>query len=167
MWHDHFLHLATYGQWANARLFDAASHLPEADYRADRGAFFRSIHGTLNHLLMADLLWIGRIAPPAFVTTGYDMIVEDDRDALRRRREAVDRRIIDTIEDLPEAAFIEPLSWISMEREPKSARLDKVLTHLFNHQTHHRGQVHNMLSQTGHSPPTIDFFWVMFDPPTS
>jgi uncharacterized damage-inducible protein DinB len=160
-----FLHLATYGQWANTRLFDAVSHLSEEDYRADRGAFFHSIHGTLNHLLMADLSWIGRIAPPAFVTAGYDMVVENDRDALRSRREAVDRRIIHTIEDLPEAAFIEPLSWISMEGEPKSARLDRVLTPLFNHQTHHRGQAHNMLSQAGQDPPSLDFFWVMFDAP--
>jgi uncharacterized damage-inducible protein DinB len=165
MWRVHFLHLAAYGQWANMRLLDAVSQLSEEAYRADRGAFFRSIHGTLNHLLMADLLWIGRIAPPAFVTTGYDMIVEDDRDALRHRREAVDTRIIGTIGDLSEAAFIEPLSWITMEGEPKSARLDKVLTHLFNHQTHHRGQVHNMLSQAGQTPPPLDFFWVMTDPP--
>ena len=100
MWHDHFLHLATYNQWANTRLFDAVSQLSDEAYRADRGAFFGSIHGTLNHLLMADLLWIGRIAPPAFVTTGYDMIVEDERRSLRQRREAVDKRIIDTIKDL-------------------------------------------------------------------
>jgi uncharacterized damage-inducible protein DinB len=167
MWRDHFLHLAAYNQWANTRLFDAVSNLADEAYRADRGAFFHSIHGTLNHLLMADLLWIGRIAPPAFVTTGYDMIVEEERGALRQRREAVDTRIIDTIKDLPEAAFHKPLSWISMEGEAKSAQLDKVLTHLFNHQTHHRGQVHNMLSQAGQDPPSLDFYWVLFEPPTS
>jgi uncharacterized damage-inducible protein DinB len=166
MWRDHFLHLASYGQWANGRLFDAVAKLSDEAYRADRGAFFRSIHGTLNHLLMADLLWIGRIAPPAFVTTGYDMIVEDERDALRGRREAVDKRIFDSIGDLSEADFAKPLSWITMEGEPRSVRLDKVLTHVFNHQTHHRGQVHNMLSQAGQAPPPLDFFWVMSDPPT-
>jgi uncharacterized damage-inducible protein DinB len=165
MWRDHFSHLALYNRWANRRLFDAVSHLSDAAYRADRGAFFCSIHGTLNHLLMADLVEIGRITPPAFTTTGYNMIVEDDRDALRARREAVDERIIETVKGLSVVAFNEPLSWVTTEGISRSAPLNKVLTNLFNHQTHHRGQVHNMLSQSGQEPPSLDFFLIMFDPP--
>jgi uncharacterized damage-inducible protein DinB len=102
MWRDYFRHFAGYNAWGNARLYDAAVSLSEAEYYADRKAFLRSMHGTLNHLLAIDLLWLGRIRPPAFPLTGYDMIVEKDLPSLRQRRGETDARLkamIDTLND--------------------------------------------------------------------
>ena len=165
MLRDHFRHLASYNEWANNRLYDAAALLNEEDYYADRGAFFRSVHGTLNHLLVIDLLWCGRISPPSFLPTGYDMILEDGLSSLRRRREATDARLCSMMDALEEDALGRDLSWVTLEGTPRTAPLSKILTQIFNHQTHHRGQVHTLLSQAGIDPPPLDFYWVMFDPP--
>lgn len=163
MWRDHFLRLAEYNRWANERVFASVAELSEEEYKADRKAFFRSIHGTLNHLLAVDLLWVGRLAPPAFRPSGYDMILEQRFAALRQRRQALDRRIVDVVGGLDDARIRGPFSWTTLEGEPQSLPLSRVLTHFFNHQTHHRGQVHDMLSQTGREPPPLDFYLVMFD----
>jgi uncharacterized damage-inducible protein DinB/uncharacterized protein YndB with AHSA1/START domain len=167
MLRDHFRHLASYNEWANNRLYDAAASLSEEDYYADRGAFFRSVHGTLNHLLVIDLLWCGRIAPPAFQPTGYDMILEDTLQSLRKRRQATDTRLCSMMDGLDEEALSREFSWVTLEGTPRTAPLSKILTQVFNHQTHHRGQAHTLLSQAGQDPPPLDFYWVMFDPPPS
>jgi uncharacterized damage-inducible protein DinB len=165
MWREHFRHLAAYNAWANGRIYAAAAALSEEEYYAERGAFFHSMHGTLNHLLAIDLLWLGRIEPPNFPLTGYDMIIEKDFGSLRKRREDTDRRLHDLIDDLGDEKIGADFSWTTMEGKAKTAPLHKILTQVFNHQTHHRGQAHTLLSQAGHDPPPLDFFFVMFDPP--
>ena len=90
--------LAAYNAWANRRLYDAAAALPDADYRADRGAFFKSVHGTLNHLLVADRIWMRRFTGAGEHPNRLDAILFEDLSELRAAREAEDGRIAAYIE---------------------------------------------------------------------
>ena len=99
----HFAMLAAYNAWCNRRLYDAAAALPEADYHADRGAFFKSLHGTLNHILVADRIWMKRLTGEGEAPTRLDAILFDDLASLRRARAAEDARIIAYVDRLSEA----------------------------------------------------------------
>ncbi len=99
----HFDMLARYNAWANRRLYDAAAALSDAEYRADRGAFFKSMHGTLNHLLVGDRIWMRRFTGHGEAPTTLDAILHEDFAALRAAREAEDARILRFIEGLSEA----------------------------------------------------------------
>jgi len=85
--------LAGYNAWANRRLYDAAAELDDADYRADHGAFFSSVHGTLNHLLVGDRIWMHRFTGEGPSLTKLDAILYEDFAELRAAREAEDDRI--------------------------------------------------------------------------
>src|SRR5580693_7590297 len=94
---------AGYNTWANRRLYDAAAQLSDADYRADRGAFFKSMHGTLNHLLTADWVWMHRFTGQGPSPERLDMIHHEQLADLGRAREAEDKRIVDYVDGLSEA----------------------------------------------------------------
>src|SRR5689334_1399467 len=89
----YFRVFADYNQWANGRLYDAVAKLPDAEYRRPRQSFFKSIHGTLNHLLVTDRIWLSRIEPPQ-VAMPLNSILYEDFAALRAAREAEDGRIV-------------------------------------------------------------------------
>ncbi len=97
--------LAAYNEWANRRLYDAAAGLPDEDYRADRGAFFGSLHGTLNHLLVGDRIWMRRFTGEGDQPARLDAIVHDDFHALRAARRAEDARITAYVTGLSEAGL--------------------------------------------------------------
>src|SRR5271155_2581424 len=99
----HFLMFGKYNAWANQRLCDAAAGLSDADYRRDRGAFFKSMHGTLNHLLVTDRIWMQRFTGGGTAPDRLDAILFEDLGALREAREAEDRRIVAYVEGLDEA----------------------------------------------------------------
>src|SRR5690606_31853537 len=99
----HFEMLAAYNAWCNRRLYDAAAALPDADYRADRGAFFKSLHGTLNHLLVTDRIWLRRFTGEGEAPGRLDAILFDTLTGLREAREAEDRRIIAYVDRLTSA----------------------------------------------------------------
>lgn len=98
---NRYIMFAGYNAWANARIYEAASILPDADYRADRGAFFKSVHGTLNHLLVADRIWMRRFTGTGPSPTRLDDILFEDFRGLRDARHTEDRRIVDYIAGLP------------------------------------------------------------------
>src|SRR6266849_9955501 len=98
----HFVMFSRYNAWSNERLYDAAAKLPEADYRADRGAFFKSMHGTLNHLLVTDRIWMQRFTGEGTAPDRLDAILFEELDALRAAREAEDLRIVAYAEGLDE-----------------------------------------------------------------
>ncbi|WP_420392010.1 DinB family protein [Acuticoccus sp.] len=155
-----FAMLARYNAWANARAYDAADALPEADYRADCGAAFGSVHGTFNHLVVGDLIWMSRITGEGEAPTRLDAIVADDRRELRRTREALDARIRTFAEGLSDAAIAGTFSYTPITRpEPVTQPLGPVLLHVFNHQTHHRGQVHAMLTRLAGEAPALDLIY--------
>ncbi|HTZ80994.1 MAG TPA: DinB family protein [Stellaceae bacterium] len=146
---------ARYNAWANQRLYDACARLSEHEYMERRQSFFGSIHATLNHLLVGDRLWLGRIEGKV-EKLALNQILYGDFIALRVARVAEDERLIRVVDDLDPATLDHPLDYLSTAGERRRVPLRLVLGHLFNHQTHHRGQVHGLLSQTSVAPPELD-----------
>lgn len=154
---DHIRIMASYNAWANTRVYDAAAALPEADYRADRGAFFRSVHGTLNHLLVTDRVWMGRFTGETPPPLALDAILFEDRAAIRAARETEDRRIVAFAAGLT-PSDLESIIRFRRVSAPESYEqgLGAALVHLFNHQTHHRGQIHAVLTGLEAEAPELD-----------
>jgi uncharacterized damage-inducible protein DinB len=150
-----FSMLAGYNAWANRRLYDAAERLSDADYRADRGAFFKSVHGTLNHLLVADRVWMRRFTREGEAPNRLDAILFERLDELRAARRAEDERIVRYVEALGNEALAGRIRYRTITNPADIEQpLAPALMHVFNHQTHHRGQVHALLTGlTGDAPP--------------
>ncbi len=152
-----FEQLAAYNKWANARLYEAALALPETDYRRDVGAFFKSLHGTLNHLLVADRIWMKRLTGEGEHPDKLNAIIHGDRRELALARADEDDRIVRFVASLDEAALAGTLKYATTSGKAFEQPRAYVLSHFFNHQTHHRGQAHTVLSiVTGKEPPSLD-----------
>lgn len=156
----HFEVFAGYNGWANRRLYDAAAVLSDVNYRADRGAFFSSVHGTLNHLLTTDRIWMRRFAGSGDAPDRLDAILFQDFEALLDARQIEDARIVDYIDGLDDAALegvirYRRVSTPGLMTEP----LAGALSHWFNHQTHHRGQAHALLTGLGAPGPELDLLF--------
>jgi uncharacterized damage-inducible protein DinB len=152
-----FKMLAAYNEWVNRRLYDASALLPDREYRADRGAFFGSLHGTLNHLLLGDRIWLHRLTGEGDEPVELDAILYDDFAALRGAREAEDSRIIAYVDSLSDASLAGTIRYRTT-RSPRmiEQHLASLLTHVFNHQTHHRGQAHCLLTVLTGEAPSFD-----------
>jgi len=153
--------MARYNSWQNDNIVSAADTLDEAARRADRGAFFGSIAGTLSHLLWGDLTWMSRFDggdPPGGGIKDSPALFSDWAAFLERRR-ATDRRILDWASRLEEGDLEGELRWFSgaLGREVTKPKAICVMQ-MFNHQTHHRGQVHAMLTAAGVRPGDTDIF---------
>ncbi|MGN6549034.1 MAG: DinB family protein [Pararhizobium sp.] len=162
---DHFRALAGYNIWANQRLYDAAAALSDEEYRRDVGAFFTSRMGTLNHVLVADRVWMKRFTGEGDHPARLDAVLHEDLAALRAAREAEDERIASYIENLGDAAFEGRFTYTTVtDLRTISQRLAPALDHFFNHQTHHRGQAHGILSMLGKEPPVLDLIFFFRQP---
>ena len=153
--------MARYNQWMNERLYTAAASLDEAALRADRGAFFGSILATLDHILAADAHWLSRFAAsfpelaslqplrhaplPALVRG----ITFPDFARLRSDRETMDGLLVSFTQEATEATYARPMRYVNSAGESFTREAGLVLRHVFNHQTHHRGQVTTLFSQYG------------------
>ena len=151
--------MARYNRWQNRSLYAAAEGIGDAERRRDRGAFFGSIHATFNHLLWADMIWMSRwsdVPAPSFGGKDSVRLCEDWADLVRERR-ALDRVILDWAANLAPDALTGDLAWFSgmLQRAFIKPRW-LLVTHFFNHQTHHRGQVHAMLTAAGARPEATD-----------
>lgn len=153
---DYFRTLARYNAWANRRLYAACGALSSDEIAAPRPSFFGSILATLNHLLVADRIWVGRIAGVPAAVQQLNAVLHADFPALRTAREAEDARLLALVEGLDEARLAGTLSYANTAGRPFETPLRLVLAHLFNHQAHHRGQTHGLLSQTEVPPPSLD-----------
>jgi uncharacterized damage-inducible protein DinB len=160
----YFTTLARYNQWANRRLYDAVAQLSEADYMAPRAAFFGSIHATLNHILVADRIWIARIEERPNPPYKLNQILYGDLVALRVAREAEDAHIVNLVSNIDERRLDQILAYSTTKGEKQHTQLRLVLAHFFNHQTHHRGQAHGLLSQTQVAPPPLDLLMYLREP---
>jgi uncharacterized damage-inducible protein DinB len=146
-----------YNAWANRRLFEAAAQLSTEQYRADRGAFFKSVHGTLNHLLVTDRIWMRRFTGEGDAPDRLDAILFEAFEELRAAREAEDRRIVDFVDGLDEARIAGTIKYRRVSSpEEFEQQLAPALAHWFNHQTHHRGQVHALLTGLSGKAPELD-----------
>jgi uncharacterized damage-inducible protein DinB len=154
---SHITMLAAYNAWANRRLYDAAATLPDADYRADRGAFFKSVHGTLNHLLVADRIWMKRFTGEGETPDRLDAILFEDLGGLRIAREQEDQRILRYAENLSDSDLTGIVRYSTITNPMTIEQpLGAALLHVFNHQTHHRGQAHCLLTGLTGDAPSLD-----------
>ncbi len=158
----HFRMMARFNAWANQRLGSSIEGLSDSAYRQDHGAFFGSIHRTLNHLLVVDRLWTGRIAGEDRGIASLDQVLYEDRDALREARNEEDRRFIALLDGLSPDRLSEKVGYRRMIGDGmEESRIDHILATLLNHQTHHRGQIHCLLTQQGLSPPALDVIFFL------
>ena len=153
----HFAMMAGYNAWCNERIYDVATQLSDADYRADRGAFFRSVHGTLNHLLVTDRIWLKRFSGQGEAPNRLDAILFENLSELLAAREREDERIVGYIDGLSDADLAGRIRYKTITNPAEIEQpLAPALVHFFNHQTHHRGQVHCLLTGFGLEAPSLD-----------
>ncbi len=156
----HYTMLAGYNAWANRRLYAAAARLSDADYRADRGAFFKSLHGTLNHLLATDRIWMKRFTGGGEAPNRLDAILHEHLVDLDAARTAFDRHIIDWVDALDEAQLRGVIRYRRVSTPEEFVQpLMPALDHWFNHQTHHRGQAHMIMTTLGRQAPELDLLF--------
>ncbi len=160
---DHARVMARYNRWMNDKLYAVASELGDAERKADRGAFFGSIHRTLNHLLLADRVWLGRFTGAALRDgemgpggiRSLDQELYGDFDELRRERAKTDDDIAAFVATLTDETLAGDLRFVR-RGAANAFPLWQAVAHLFNHQTHHRGQVTTLLVQAGRDPGVTD-----------
>lgn len=174
-WLEQYRALALYNQAMNRKLYGLAATLSDGERRQDRGAFFGSIHGTLNHLLVGDRIWMLRLtgdeakyvsrdesgAPIAIKAMNQELYSQFDR--LTRERERTDADITEAMHALTEADLTREMSYQRAGTQVKHVRW-WALTHFFNHQTHHRGQATTLFSQAGLDPGVTDLIALLRDP---
>jgi uncharacterized damage-inducible protein DinB len=154
---------AGYNAWCNERLYDATSRIDDAEYRADRGVFFRSLHGTLNHLLVGDRIWMRRFTDQGEVPPGLGAILYDDFAQLRSARRTEDDRIRRFIADLTDEDLTKTIRYRTVVNPQDIEQvLAPALDHFFNHQTHHRGQAHALLSAINGNELTPSFDLIIY-----
>ena len=166
--------LARYNSWFNARLYDACERLGDEERKRDRGAFFGSIHGTLNHLLWGDRLWLARFAAQEGVAAGafadglldlpagalHATVLYEDWGELRTQRARLDAAIEQWLADAPADFPLRTMGYSNTKGVQREHSMWMGLTHFFNHQAHHRGQVTTLLAQAGIDPGLTDLIAV-------
>ena len=156
---SHLLMLAAYHGWANRLLLDEISHMTEADYKAPAGLFFDSVHGTCNHLLLTDRAWLGRFIgkPEKFLSLKQE--IEPDRAGLASQladRHLLWQELIDTAS--PET-MSGSLRYTTMAGNDSVTPWLATITHVFNHATHHRGQISAALTRQQYPCPELDLIY--------
>jgi len=159
MFTSYFQRMARYNGWANALLYAAAAEMPAEDYGRELSAFFGSLKGTLNHVLVADRIWMRRLTGEGETYADLNRVLHDDLESLAAARIAEDERIASWVGELTETDFEEDFHYANMAGDPFTDRLDLLLCHFFNHQTHHRGQAHAIFSALGHTPHSMDLIY--------
>lgn len=166
--------LARYNRWMNDQVYALAATLDDETRKRDLGAFFKSIHGTLNHLLLTDRVWLTRFTgvsiPDGFLGPDgirtLDQELYPDFDELRRQRALTDDQLSAWVSGLTEERLAAPL--VFMRRgQPQRSPLWWSVVHLFNHQTHHRGQITTLFSQLGCDPGVTDMIAMLRQEPVS
>jgi uncharacterized damage-inducible protein DinB len=148
----HFDQLAAYNRWANRRMYADAASLPDETRKRPAGLFFGSIHGTLNHLLVADYIWMRRFTGQGPRPERLNQILHEDFSELQAAREAEDDRIFAFVTALEN--YDKVLEYQNSSGKTFRQDLAPALAHFFNHQAHHRGQVHAGLTIAGIREPT-------------
>jgi uncharacterized damage-inducible protein DinB len=167
---SHIRLMASYNEWMNAKVYEAAAKLPAQELAADRGAFFKSVLGTLNHIVIADTAWLKRFAthPARYATldpvrqlatpAALNQILFDDLGALTAHRRMMDEVIKGWAAEVKEVDLQHLLEYKNMKGVPGRRRFESLVMHFFNHQTHHRGQATTLLFQAGHDVGVTDLF---------
>ena len=147
--------MANYNQWMNQKLYAVCAEIPDLDRKSDRGAFFKSVHGTLNHILVADRIWLGRFTQQLF-RAQLDTELYGDFSELRSQRGRLDLTIIDWAQDLTPDWLNADFTYTNSSGFTRTRPHWLLVTHMFNHQTHHRGQLTTLLHQMGYQSGVTD-----------
>jgi uncharacterized damage-inducible protein DinB len=158
---DYAAAMARYNRDANARLYAACAELSDADRRRDLGLFFTSVHGTLNHLMVGDRIWLGRFRGEDVASTGLDAILYDDFEALRAARTALDDDLAGFMDTVTPAFLAGTIRYRNNAGRDLADPAWTLVVHLFNHQTHHRGQLHAALTRLTGTAPSFDLHRVL------
>ncbi len=166
---QHFQMLARYNTLANRRVYESCLQLTDAERKRTRPAFFKSIHGTLNHIMVGEALcasfasriWLTRFEGGEIESTGLDAILYEDFDEWREARIAEDQRIEAFASGLAEEFLASTITYRNNAGNIHTDPVNLLVAHFFNHQTHHRGQIHDMLTQTEIAPPVLDMHRVL------
>jgi uncharacterized damage-inducible protein DinB len=162
---DHYRMFADYNRWANRLVYEAAGNLSDAQYRENKGAFFGSLHATLNHVLAADRIWMKRFTGTGEAPSKLDTILFDTFADILTARTAEDERIVTWIAGLTEDALAGRFTYTPVSNPvPVTQRLAPPLAHFFNHQTHHRGQCHMTLTALGGPSLALDMSYFLRAP---
>lgn len=156
-----FRTLARYNRVANQRLYEACAQIIDDEYRRQRAGSFGSIHALLNHGLLADRIWMSRFSGGGKTTPPLNTVLFDEFSALRSAREQDDVAMEDFFRNAPESFLTNTLSYTNSKGVRYEEAAVPAVLHMFNHQTHHRGQVHVMLSQCGVQPPSLDMHRIL------
>ena len=157
---QHFSMMAAYNRWANAQVYEAASALAEEELNRQTGAFFPTLMRTLNHILVADRIWLKRFTGSGEAPAKLDTVLFAALPALRIAREAEDKRIMDWIDGLSDEELAGRFTYVTVtDMRTVSQRLAPALAHFFNHQTHHRGQAHTILTTLGQPSLALDLIY--------
>jgi uncharacterized damage-inducible protein DinB len=156
--------MARFSTWVNERLYDAVAKLDDARYRADSGLFFGSVHATLNHILVVDRLWTGRVQGIERGVRSLNQILHDDFAALRQARREEDAGLVELMDRFTDDELEASVRFWTVRRDQQiEARRRDLLSGMFNHQTHHRGQVYAVLLQAGLDLPDIDLIYYLVE----
>ncbi|HEY3859389.1 MAG TPA: DinB family protein [Gammaproteobacteria bacterium] len=158
---EYFASLSRYHVLAHARLLKALTPMSDMEYHADQGLFFRSVHRTLNHLLLVDLLWQGRIVGKPFAMSGLDQELVKERGRLAEEMMGQAAALRDTVAGLEETRIRAPSAYLDSEGNRREYPLALQLAHAFNHATHHRGQVTAVITRLGYESPVLDLPYVL------
>ena len=153
--------MSRYNQWMNQKIYQAAQQLGNKVSQQDRGAFFGSILGTLNHIWVADIIWLRRFSqhpqqypslsslPELSSYTALDQTVADDIQTLNKLRQELDKTIIQWCQEIASADLEHSLEYFDTKGNPYNKNFGQLIQHFFNHQTHHRGQISTLINQQG------------------
>ncbi|MEA5496601.1 DinB family protein [Limnoraphis robusta] len=158
---SHFQMIAQYNVLANRKLYEVCAVLSDDERQQIRPAFFKSIHGTLNHILIGDRIWMTRFQGLEIPSTGLNAILYEDFLELRQVREAEDQKILAFFADLDENFLTQNIQYRNNAGNIHVDPVELLITHFFNHQTHHRGQIHDLLTQTSVKPPSLDMHRIL------
>ncbi|WP_353238881.1 DinB family protein [Limnohabitans sp.] len=161
-WHAHFSSQARYHVWATHRLLEAISRVPSEDYQRDVGLFFKSIHGTLNHMLVAEhLLWYARFAKGTSPVLSLNSEIEPHRERLAQALKGGSANWTPLIASWSAERFDGHLDYRTSKGDPLSLPFAATLAHVFNHATHHRGQITAALTAMGQPCPELDMVYFL------
>ncbi len=158
---DAFRMLARYNRIANERLYEKCGQLDPVEYRKQRQGSFGSIHGLLNHLLLGDRIWMSRFAGSGKTTPPLNSILFDTFPELQSARAAQDEEIEAFFASVDAGFLHRQFSYVNNQGKDYVETVPVAVLHFFNHQTHHRGQVHVMISQTAIKAPSLDMHRIL------
>ena len=153
--------MAQYNQWMDSKIYSACADIPDDLRKKDMGAFFKSIHSTLNHIYYGDMAWLERLRDNTFTPRQIGTDLYDNFNELREAQEKMDEEIISWADSLTPERLNQTFDYTSnVQKFNRKLPIWVLATHMFNHQTHHRGQITTLMKQLGYEPGITDIPWL-------